>query len=174
MKPKLIITCNPGRERRTELEVGDVIFHYDENVFIRKSEEHRGVLAVYTKLNPYKAYRLLIISTLAYPQRIVPVTELEKLKAIVEKLGVKTVRLRCEARGMYQACRELGEKCIEELKIGFGRGLYTLHIESIEGYTGYSILPVKCDSYGKLLEDNELRRKCIKFSSLCEEILKRS
>ncbi len=173
MKPKLIVTCNSGRENKAKLEVGDVLFYYDEEVFVKESKKHRGVLAVYTKINPYNAYRILVVNTLAYPQRIVPVVSLEDLSIIAKELEINAVGVRCEARGMYHACRELSEKALEKLGIKAGKGEYTLHIESIENYTGYSILPAKCDSYNKVLYDNQLLKKCIKFSSMCEWILKR-
>ncbi len=176
--PILIITCKPGGELKASLEIGDALFKYDTTVRVEPQGHHRGVVLVWSKLPPYKAYALLVSQVLSYPYRIVPLfPDPHQLKPLVTKLReqIACVNIRCEARGALDKCNELTLKALTTLGLRMCRkkreGKHTLHIEGADDIIGYSILPDNCDNYNKTLQDNNHKRKCIEFAHKANKTL---
>ena len=77
MKPVLIITCRAGSEDWCEEEIGNVLFPYDPEVRVVKTK-YPGLLIVYSKLDPLRAYTISLSSEYGFVEKIIPVQIYDK------------------------------------------------------------------------------------------------
>jgi len=148
--PTLVIRHPAGKEYWAEQEIGDTIFPYDNNVEI-KTTSHRGVMLVYTSLDPLQAYRLARRETYTSINNVIPAVNCAPLQEAYETIRhalyqcPDTVRLDVHIRG--EAKEVLDEEKLKELITGSGyrvnrRSPAVLHIETI-----YDKIIVFCEEH---------------------------
>ena len=71
-QPTYVATVKYGKEEFAEREIGDALYHLDPEIRIDKTP-HRGVLAVYTKLNRQELFNALKVNPPSALERIVPI-----------------------------------------------------------------------------------------------------
>lgn len=147
----LIITCSPGNEDICEEEVGNVLYIYDPSIRIVKTK-HKGVLIVYTKLDPMNAFKKLKSSEFGFVKRIIPVLRIAKplindvVKAVDDIIShdVNSVCLKVRIRGI----RGLSSRLWDELKRFFiSKGIivsndasYCIYVEGVDDLIGVAFL----------------------------------
>jgi hypothetical protein len=171
----LLVTVGHGKENQGALELGDALYHKDPKVR-PLTTSFPGVLLLYTSLNPFRAYRLLISQILSYPHKIYPLT---KNTYTIEKLLQKNseIEIRCEVRGNKEKCKKETAK-IKKLAqkhrlIIRPKSPIIIHIQGINETIGYTILPQKCENYDIIIENQALRKKCIEHSKNLEIIIEK-
>lgn len=105
--PALIVTCKTGAVEQCIHEVGNTLFHKDQNVRIERTK-YEGVLLVYTSLGPERAYKLSYHREYGFVKNVIPVhCTLESalsLDQLVECLKALTkppeVKLKVRSRGV--------------------------------------------------------------------------
>lgn len=173
----LIVTSKVGREREAALEVADALFPKDSGISIEIS--HRGAAVVYTRINSYKAYGVLLKTRLAGAARILPLLpSLRSLLCVARALLPKgsLVSIKRELRGELRSYREVEESLINatrevELVPMRGAAPHVIFVESVGRARGYSLLPRWCDSLEKTLTLDELRDKCAEFAERADRAI---
>ncbi len=165
---KLIVTTKPGKEKVVENQVGDSIYLNDPGIKIIHTR-FSGVLLIYTKLNPWKAFWLVNTYPIHGASRIIPVEccSHSRISEVIEcvkrllskgreyegKIGVEiTIRgnfiNKNELKNsIYRVIRELG------LKIVFKNVKYELKVEVIDNIVGVSVMPWRMDRVSRRIKE---------------------
>lgn len=165
---KLIVTTKPGKERIVENQVGDSIYLNDPDVKIVHTQ-YSGVLLIYTKLNPWRAFWLVNTYPIHGASRIVPVeccsySRIDEIFKCIKKLLSKPreyeakIGLEITLRGSLVNEKELKNiiyEVVEEkgLKIVFKNAKYELKIEVIDNIVGMSIIPWRMDRVSRRIKE---------------------
>lgn len=89
--PKYVVTVRYGKEKRAELELGDSIFPYDNEVKIMRTN-FKGVLILFTRLGFKDLIGILSIHPPSTVERIVPVDTCFNISSSVESEILEYVR----------------------------------------------------------------------------------
>jgi len=165
---KLVVTAKPGKEKVVENQVGDSIYLNDPDVRILHTR-YSGVLLVYTKLNPWRAFWLVNTYPIHGASRIVPIeccsySRIDEVLRCVRKLLDKPrgyegkIGLEITVRGDYIDEKELKNviyKVVEEkeLEIVFKNAKYELKIEVIDNIVGASVMPWRMDRVSRRIRE---------------------
>lgn len=120
LKPVLIITCRAGNESWCAEEIGNTLFMYDPLIYVEKTR-YPGVLIVYSRLEPDKAYKYALTREYGFVQKIIPVHKICSIdedisKEIIELINrVEKIRLRIRIRGRRGYSSILWRKIIKVL-----------------------------------------------------------
>ena len=157
----LVVTCKPGKEDIVELQLGDSIYPLDPNVKIVHTS-FTGLLLVYSKIEPWKAFWLTMVNPIAGASRIVPVekciitTDLTTIsrefeKFISEKVAKRS--LRCVNLEVFIRGNVFGDDVKKLLKdILYSNGIslkykaeYDLKVEIINSMVIFTLMPRRSD-----------------------------
>jgi len=169
---KAIVTTLPGKEHLAIIEVGDAIFPHDpEVVIVRAPYPH--VVLVYSKLNSWNIYGLIIANPPASVNRVVPVeectnTDINKiLNSAISLLRRKLrrsnvlVHVSCTCRGTSLSKSEVEKLIALKLKednlaipvIRFKDAEYELKVEVLGKITVLSLLPRGMDNVKRIIQE---------------------
>ncbi|MCE4614328.1 MAG: hypothetical protein F7B60_02185 [Desulfurococcales archaeon] len=140
--PALIIHHQAGKEYWAEQEVGDILFPYDINVSIERTP-YRGVLLVYTKVDPSRAYRLVENEILTSIDKVIPVSdcylleEPDEIPKFIEKfvkaiLNGDCVNLLISLRGSLKHLEKTVISIVRKYLSTYRKCRSILYIESID------------------------------------------
>ncbi len=164
---KLIVTTKPGKENVVENQVGDSLYIDDPNVRIVHTR-YPGLLLVYTRLSPWRAFWLVNTYPIHAASRIVPIEccgynidsalkcideLLSRPRKYGEKLGVEiTVRGSIIDRGEL---RNKIYKLIEKkgLRVVYKGATYELKVEIVDNIIGVSIMPWRADRISRRIRE---------------------
>ena len=142
MKPVLIITCRAGSEDWCEEEIGNVLFPYDPEVRVVRTK-YPGLLIVYSKLDPLRAYTISLSSEYGFVERIIPVQVYDKfnidaLDKILNIVGYgEKIKVKLRVRGRRGLSMIIWKRIIELLKRKNSRhdpgSNICLYVEVIDG-----------------------------------------
>jgi len=158
---KLIVTTKPGKENVVELQVGDAIYFHDNDVRIVHTG-YRGVLLVYTSLDPWQAFWKVMSNPIHGASRIVPVeicvqanTSLivNSLLKLVENKKVREVSLEVTVRGKHVDEDELknmlrGSLLQKKILIKH-KAKHSAKVEVIDNIAIIAIIPKDIDKISK-------------------------
>lgn len=102
----LVATAKPWRVERALEELGDALYPHDSGVRVI-SDERYPLLYVYSFIEPWRAFRLVVSEPPAYVERIVPAEYLlgadwlERLMHEARRRGLGTVWVEVKPRGYF-------------------------------------------------------------------------
>ncbi len=171
MNLKALATTLPGKEHLAIIELGDAIFPHDQEVHIIKAPFPHVVL-VYSKLDPWFIYGLIIANPPASIYRFVPIekciqTDLKKVvKAAVDLLERKLknkkafVHISCTCRGVNLSPSNIEREIAltiknRELAIPVLRlkdAEYEVKVEILANITGIALIPKGINNIKKIVK----------------------
>lgn len=158
---KLIVTTKPGKENVVELQVGDAIYFYDNDVKIIHTG-YRGVLLVYTSLDSWQAFWKVMSNPIHGASRIVPVEIcvqanvsliVNSLLKLVENKRVREVSLEITVRGKHvnedELKKMLRTSLLQKKIIIRYKAEYSAKVEVIDNIAIIALIPKDVDKVSK-------------------------
>ena len=135
--PKYIVTVRYGKEKRAELELGDSIFPYDNEVKVMKTN-FKGVLILFTYLRFKDLINILSIHPPSTVERVVPVDICFNISSNIESEILEYIRSKNLNFGIVRVGRygSLGRELVHSIVVSINKyrnlsSTNVLHIEPI-------------------------------------------
>ncbi|MCD6301359.1 MAG: hypothetical protein J7L82_04735 [Staphylothermus sp.] len=151
MNPVLIVTCRAGSEDWCEEEIGNVLFPHDPELKVVKTK-YPGLLIVYSKLDPLKAYTISLSSEYGFVEKIIPVQihdkfNIDALDKILNIVGYgEKLKVKLRVRGRRGLSTIIWKKIMDLLKRKNSKhdpsSNICLYVEVIDDY--FYVGRVKC------------------------------
>jgi len=157
----VLITTGLGSEQRACLEALDVLYFIGASGRCLETR-HRGVLLIEMSASLSSFYSGALRYVLSHAKRLVPLLTADRFFKRW-KMFTGTARPKCYERGTRGACakylRALAE-LNESARLSFSATTPVLHIETVDSFVGFFLLPAKCDSLDALYSSPPLRAEC--------------